>query len=529
MKILAVLFALMLSACASRGGGGPVPQPPPVNIIPMDFAVMRSNTDKPLANATVVCNGVEWGKTNADGYLLQPMVPAGVEISCTVSAEGFHDAEGQLFTPTTQDPHFEIWLVPVALPLPELKPLRVSDSKRWFKTDDGLMDFREVTAMALQSRMMRGEAETKVRPFVKWMKAHKVTVLRVLLTLGGDYWESQNPSGDNLRSYPSDPGWWENFDYLLRIHREEGMYIRLTIFGALEPFGGVWDPIARRDLFQGEVRRRGEEFAKQVAERVRNQDHVILEIANEPGNIGFRDSSRALRDLGCEVKRIAPMRLVHLGDERGMKEEDVYSSCFDFIASHVDRSPGLRFIEMAKRMGEVPFRDDQPRAMPALSGEPANFGEVRKDGRTGDVARHPIAAYAYAVVCRSRQFLCNFHYDGGLWGNIPNADTEASLNAFNQALDAFPMVDGNRWRGHWSPEQGNYWRRDPYPGNDDARTVEDHVNSGRGPWRVFGVGDWSAAFPFRPGANWSGWLAQPADLVDMFTDDMYSIGIYKRR
>ena len=46
------------------------------------------------------------------------------------------------------------------------KPLRLSESKRWFRTDDGLFDWREVSAFSLQSRMLRGE-DAQVRSLLR--------------------------------------------------------------------------------------------------------------------------------------------------------------------------------------------------------------------------------------------------------------------------------------------------------------------------------------------------------------------------
>lgn len=424
-----------------------------------------------------------------------------------------------------------------ALPPPgaALPSLRVSGSGHWFATDAGLFDYREVTFFAAQSRMLRGEGESAVRPVLRAYRAIGFTATRVLLTLGGDYWTNPNSPGGaahaigySLASDPAMPGYWEQLDALVAMHAAEGLYVRLTIFGALEPFGYVWDPIRRQDGFHGEVQRKGTEFALAVAQRYANASNVLLELANEPVGIGFKDSSEKLRRLGCDVQAIAPTRLLTAGDINDMVFEAFFDRCFDFVDRHVDRTPDLEFFAAMKRMGEDAYRDAQPRIVPAVSGEPVNFGESRLDGRTGDVATSPAVAYAYGAVTRSRQILPNFHYDGGLYSTMPKPETVVLMRAFHQALNAFPMLEGNRWRGHHSVAQGNYWSTRPYPEHDDARTVADHVNGGYGPWRVFGLGDYSVAFPFRPSWPWSSHLTAPADLIDRYSSGGYDVAIVRR-
>jgi hypothetical protein len=435
------------------------------------------------------------------------------------------------FTPTQENAHARIVLTPEAPPPPPpaafLEPLQVDPSGHWFATISGFADYREISFFAAQSRMVRGEGESHVRPALRIIRATGITATRVFLTLGGDYWE--DGPGGQLRAYPSDPGYWEQLDALVDMHAQEGLYTRFTLLAALEPFGGVWDSIARRDIFNGEVERRATEFVLAVAQRYANTDNVIFELVNEPVNIGFRSSSAKLERLGCAVKRIAPHRLLGAGDINGMDESAFFNACFDYVSRHIDRSPEVDFFAMTKRMGEDGYRDAQPRTIPAMSGEPANFGEDRLDGRRGDVVKNPAVAYAYGAVSRVRQIIPNFHYDGGLWANVPTEETLVALRAFNQALNAIPMVNGNRWRGNWSAEQGNYWSTRPYPEDDDERTVQDHVRNGRGPWRVFGIGEWSVAFPHVQGWNWASDLTSPATRVDAFEAGGFIVSLFRRQ
>jgi hypothetical protein len=46
------------------------------------------------------------------------------------------------------------------------------------------------------------------------------------------------------------------------------------------------------------------------------------------------------------------------------------------------------------------------------------------------------------------------------------------------------MLVGDKWRGHWPNDA---WRADIYPATDDETDTKRHVESGRGPMRIFGT------------------------------------------
>lgn len=421
-----------------------------------------------------------------------------------------------------------------------LGALAVQDNFRYFATFGARgdrYDLREISSFALVSRVLRGEAESHVRPLVREYRAQRFTQVRVILTLDGDYWANPNQPGAaqaigySLRSAPDMPGFWDALHAVARITAEEGLYVRFVILGALEPFGGQWDSIARRDIFQGEVRRKAREFAHEVARQVAIYPHVLLEIANEPAAIGMRDSAKAIGDLTCEVKAIAPMAMVNSGDIAGMEPVAEMYRCADYVDEHGPRDGGLDGIEAAKRWGEVRVRDQQVRAVPAMSGEPANACEPRLDGRGGgwdQVLREPIAQYAYAAVMRVRQINPNFHYDGGLYSLPLRPETRACAEAFHAGLDAIPMLTGNRWRGHWGLGQGDYWSDRLWADTDVPREIEDWVRRGRGAWRAFGLNEWSVLFPTTPTFDWRPHLEAPADRTSFMANSRFAVGIFRR-
>lgn len=405
-------------------------------------------------------------------------------------------------------------------PLPgPLDPLSVDDSRRYFRASGRRFDWREVSAFALLAMIQAGR-HAEARAWIRDAVRLRFTVGRVFLTytIGRDL----VPNGG-----PDRPGFWEALDALTSMAAEEGFRLRLTLFAALEPFGATWDPIARRGTFLGDVKRRGMDFAGEVSVRLRSLPHAQIQVANEPAGTGFSGLSREVVEVGRVVAREAPDLMLDAGDVTGMDFPLMFDGCFDTVTRHIDRNMGIRGIEGAKRMGEDEYRDGQPRAVPAISGEPHNIGESRRDGRTGDVVPYPIFAYTYAAVCRSRQILPNFHFDGGLYCAPMAPITVECAEAFHRALDAFPMVEGERWRGHWGQARGDYWR-DVWPGTDDVREIERHVQSGRGPWRAFGIGPWQTLFPEPREWEWRSAAEAEMERVDHFQDDAYGVGIYLR-
>lgn len=408
---------------------------------------------------------------------------------------------------------------PGPVPPTTLTRLRVEDNARWFANDAGRFDWREVSAFSLLGRLLRGE-DAHVRDYLAGMRSRGFTVVRVILTLDGDYWK-------DYRCAPDMPGYWQQLDRLVALTGEAGLYLRAVFVGAVEPFGGVWHP-DRRDVWNGAVRAKGEAFTVEAAQRLGAHAHVVGELVNEPGQVGLRESFDELISLGRKVKAVAPSMLLGGGAVDGPNDNDTRLCVrpFDYVDAHVERRMGVRGFEWVKRTGEYATIDPehQPVKMPFISGEPVNFGEWRADGRNGDVERSPSVAFAYGAVSRARQYNSTFHYDGGLWGTSPNADTDASIRAYMAGLDAFPMRTGTKWRGHWSQ---SYWRQ-VWPAVDDVRDVESHVADGRGPWRAFGCDEFSVCFPEPDGWDYRANLTQAAERVAHTGDGAFACGVYRR-
>ncbi|MGE0460890.1 MAG: hypothetical protein AB7Q16_05935 [Vicinamibacterales bacterium] len=421
-----------------------------------------------------------------------------------------------------------VWQVDLpAAPAPTpvaLERLVVEDNRRWFATSAGRFDWREVSAFSLLSRLLVGERDV-VRAWLRTMRAEDVTVVRVLLTLDGDYWARSPLGGRSFRCAPDMPGYWQQLDELAALTAEEGLYLRACFLGAVEPFGGTWYP-DRRDVWTGEVRSRGEAFAVEAAQRLATWPHVVGELANEPGQIGLRESFDALVALGRKVKAVAPSMLLGGGAVDGVNDQDPAFAVapFDYVDAHIERRMGVRGFEWVKRSGEYALidQDHVAQRMPFISGEPVNFGEWRADGRNGDVEPSPSVAFAYGAVSRARAYNTCFHFDGGLWTTEPQPATLACLRAWIAGLNAFPMQTGTKWRGHWRES----FFEQVWPPDDDVRTVEAHVAAGRGPWRVFGCDEFAVAFPEPDG--WAARLTAPAERVDSVGEGQFQASVYRR-
>jgi hypothetical protein len=406
-------------------------------------------------------------------------------------------------------------------PAGPLLPLRVEAGNRYFESDHGRYDWREITAFALLAYYQHGRADEARQ----WMQAARTlgfTQGRVLATytIGADVIGHAGPD---------QPGYWEAVAALCADARALGFRLRWTIFGALEPFGAVW--VHSRPLYFGDVQRRGDAFAMEFVERVIGPfPECVFELANEPVNIGFNTLGAALVSLGRRLRDKFPSMVLAFGDVNGMTLADAFDAAFSHVDSHVDRNPEMRFMHAHKRLGEMDFRDNQPRPMPASSGEPYNAGAPRRDGLVGGsqgACPYPVTAFAHAAMCRVRQILPTFHMDEGLYCTPLQPETVACAQAFQAALDAIPMPDGRRWRGQHGLGAGDYWR-DVWPNTDDLRDVERHVRDGRGPWRANGIGPWSVVFPEPLGWDYQANTDAPAERIAYMADDAWGVGIYRR-
>jgi hypothetical protein len=394
-----------------------------------------------------------------------------------------------------------------------LPPLSVEDNRRWFSAGGQRFDWREISAFGRLGQVQAGRDDL-AREGLRLSRSLGFTIERVFVVNPIDPW----------RSGPDRPDFWPSLTRLLAIAADEGMYLRLTFIAASEPWGGVWHP-DRRDIWSGSVKAGGEQFAVELAVFLVGVPHVVGELANEPGQIGMRDSFEDLIALGRKVKSVNPGLLLCAGAVDGPNDQDTRFCVepFDYCDAHIERRSAVGGFEWVKRSGEYALIDQEHvgKRMPFVSGEPINFAE----GRSGDVDTSPSVAFAYGAVSRARQYNTCFHYDGGLRAEAPGALALEHIRAYMDALNAFPMLTGTKWRGHWVPQS---FFRQVWPGHDDPPTVERHVREGRGPWRVFGCEGYAVAFPEPKDWSWQANVTAPAERVASSQAGTFAASVYRR-
>lgn len=407
---------------------------------------------------------------------------------------------------------------PPAEETPVLAPITVESNKRWFSYGGQRLDFREYSNFAALGLIQHGR-EAEVRENFRGAKGMGFTVARVFLAY----------RYDGPHAGPDQPNFYPSLQRLLDIAAQEGMLLRLTYIAATEPWGGVWHP-DRRDIWSGSVRAGGEQFVREVSAWLCGRGGILTELANEPGQIGMRDSFDELHALGVEVMRACPTEVLGGGAVDGPNDQDarLARAPFAYVDAHIERRQDVRGFEWVKRSGEYTLidQDHLPTSWrgPFVSGEPINFVE----GKNGDAEQSASVAFAYAAVSRARQFNTNFHFDGGLYGRLPEPRTLEAVQCYHAALDAFPMLTDRKWRGHHGQAAGDFWN-DLWPNTDDAREVERHIADGRGPWRAFGTGPYSVLFPEPEGWDFVRQQEAPHDRLATCSGGEFQASIYRRR
>ncbi|MGE3190611.1 MAG: hypothetical protein AB7N90_13080 [Vicinamibacterales bacterium] len=314
-------------------------------------------------------------------------------------------------------------------PLPRLEAC----GRFFCRADTGAVaDYREVSAFALYARWLAGE-RAHVTGYARAMRAEGVTALRVILTLGGPFWDARGLHvGPDLgeRFYGELPGFVDAIG-------REGLYVRLTLIGALEPLGGSVPD--RGGHYTRAVDGRARAMAARVVGLTSSRAHVLYEVANEWDHIGMAGADDEVVGLGRLIAAAAPGSLLNLSNTSGaIAGETTWARPpADFVDVHLPRRRGQEGFAWLVDVADLPVVS-RPR-MPVLSGEPINFGTSGVGG-ADDHEPSPAVACAYGAVSRVAQFYTTFHYDGGLWADLPDETTMTALRAWQRCLEAIPFA-----------------------------------------------------------------------------------------
>lgn len=511
MRLIALALALVTAACAS--GGGPRPEPPPQMAT---LAVVATSHGQPVEGAVLDVSaipGTQDAVTNSDGYAAVT-VPQGLLFAAQLTKDGHIPwwAEVRL----TGNQQLAIDLQRDGPPPNVASPLRIEGNQRWFANDQGRFDYRETSLFALGDVVLREGLDAAIQQIEIW-QGLGFNVGRVAASY-------THYGGLNRGMFgPETPGYWDAVHRLTQEAGARGFYIRWTLWMAVEPFGGVWHP-DRRDVWSGEVRRRGEEFGRRFVSELRQYPNVVFELANEPSEIGMRDSFDELVAFGREVKQLAPDRILNAGSPRNEGDQSFTREPFDFSDAHLPRHY-VAHEEWGtwKRATDHPLIDPahQRTRMPFTQGEPGNRGPA--PGR-GDYDLSSASSFCGAAISRVTASYATFHWDGGVFGRTPDALVERLARAWVRGLDAFPMPGSySLWRGHHAESPV---RSAPFAPSDDARDVEDHVRRGN-LWRVVGVGNHFVGLMEASAFDMARHASRPITRVDREVDGAFACGVYR--
>lgn len=253
---------------------------------------------------------------------------------------------------------------------------------------------------------------------VDTFQAQKATVPRVFLTIAG------NPFGDaGIRLYPTERNPETYFGVLrqmIRYLNDRGMMPELVIFGA---FVEIWgqDQNALNAMVA---------FTQDVARQLINERGAFIQIANEWNQIGFTHPSQ-LVTLANAYLAIDPNRPVTLSASNGPGDllGDTHIEPAKYLTVHSDRVQTPRPYEWVIRHFFNPWMMQTSR--PAVSDEPINAGPAAFGAYDAD----PQNWYAFGWFSRLLQWSTTFHYEGGLFGNVPVGETYDCLVAWSRALN----------------------------------------------------------------------------------------------
>lgn len=234
---------------------------------------------------------------------------------------------------------------------------------------------------------------------VDYFGARGCTVPRVFLTQAGNPFEA-----NGFRLYPPErSNFFTVLPQFVEYLNARGQIPELVIFAAFVEIWGT-DFEAMR------------EFVRQVARALLPYRGAFVQIANEWNQIGFTAASQ-LVTLGNDYRAIDPTRPLTLSAPNGPGDQDTSPNVAppaSYFTAHVDRvvTPN-RFDWIIRHFGHPTMANGR---VPAVSDEPINAGYAF--GRT-DNEPDPQYWYAFGAMGQLMGWSGTFHYDGGLFNQIP--------------------------------------------------------------------------------------------------------------
>ena len=371
--------------------------------------------------------------------------------------------------PPVEPPPVEPPVVPLPEPpaRPALQALQTRPGSRWLHTADGVpCDYRESTVGGIYRLWLDGRVD-EIDALLDWLTARGITAIRPWLCLDSEFWRSHERTTTFVGA--GDRWFEELVPFVRHVAERHGCYSRICLIAGVEPFGAVQDWERRPDVVTGrvDVIRRMHAYVDRVVTEIRDEP-CLIEIANEPAQIGFGPDSGVVLELGQHAHDLAPARLMNFGAATDESSTFYAQAPADWLDEHLQRVDDWDAFGAVKRIWEHPAIDVE--GMPVISGEWMNLGT---DGQESTAL-----AFGAAALLRIKRVIPAFHAHALLWPDVPDTATAASLEAWSRGCDLVPMDwPGVGCNGHWScspvaPEA--------FPESEDATDAHD------GPIRVYG-------------------------------------------
>jgi len=415
------VFTLLL-----RGPGGisalsvnvTVAATPPPTATPTGSFVAIPTTIAPGQVATL-----SWTSANATSVQISP----GVGAVAPIAAGSTQVAPTQT---TTYDLRldgpggtkiYQVTVTVTTAPPPPTPGSMVAGVLSWGFSNNGVrFPWKGMTAFLVLRDLLDPARAYKAYQSLDWMAAAGITVPRIICSLAGPFWENKG-----FELYPSrHANFFTTVAQMVEYCNSKGMIPEVVIFGSLPVdwagSGGGYD----LNLLKAHTRA--------FATALLPYRGCFIEIANEWDAIGFT-SGQHVRDLANEYLSVDPARILACSSATG--DSDNYTGYLQppsvYLTIHNRRDPAPYWV--TNHFGNPTISHG---IRPAVSDEPVNAGPAQFGVHEDD----PQYWYAYAAMSRIMGFSTTFHYEGGLFDDVPSALTYQCFTWW-MAAQSYPSPD----------------------------------------------------------------------------------------
>lgn len=391
---------------------------PPVTPPPTGSLVVTPQTIAPGQAATL-----SWTSTNATGAVITPTVGAvspvaGGNVSVAPGATTTYDLrlDGPGGTRI-----YQVTLTVTGAPPPPTPGSMVAGVLGWGFSNNGVrFEWRGMTSFLTLRDMLDPSRAYKAYQMLDSMAGYGITVPRIICSLAGPFWEDKG-----FELYPSrHTDFFTTVGKLVEYCNTKGMMPEIVIFGSLPVDwagpGGGYD----MNLLKAHTRN--------FATALLPYRGCFVEIANEWDAIGFT-SGNHVRTLADEYLSVDPSRILACSSATG--DSDNYTGYLQppsvYLTIHNRRDPAPGWV--VNHYGNPTVSNG---VRPVVSDEPVNAGPALFGVHEDD----PQYWYAYAAMSRLMGFSTTFHYEGGLFDELPSGITQQCLLWWKAGLN-YPSPD----------------------------------------------------------------------------------------